>query len=236
MYSFDSRVRFSETEEDGTLSIQGMMNYLQDCSGFQSEDAGVGVRHLAGLHRAWFVYSWNIVIDRMPVLGERIRISTWPNRFRGIFGYRNFTIQDESGEYLVRAESVWFYVDTDPGAPIKAPEEETAPYGSLEERLDMPEKPGKIRIPDMGEECDPVTVMPHHLDTNHHVNNAQYVEMARECLPEDFRIFRICAEYRKAAKLGDVIFPLAAKTGDGYVVSLKSEAGEAYANIMLTGH
>ena len=210
MYSFDSRVRFSETEEDGTLSIQGMMNYLQDCSGFQSEDAGVGVRHLAGLHRAWFVYSWNIVIDRMPVLGERIRISTWPNRFRGIFGYRNFTIQDESGEYLVRAESVWFYVDTDTGAPIKAP--------------------------DMGEECDPVTVMPHHLDTNHHVNNAQYVEMARECLPEDFRIFRICAEYRKAAKLGDVIFPLAAKTGDGYVVSLKSEAGEAYANIMLTGH
>ena len=104
------------------------------------------------------------------------------------------------------------------------------------QRLDMPEKPGKIRIPDMGEECDPVTVMPHHLDTNHHVNNAQYVEMARECLPEDFRIFRICAEYRKAAKLGDVIFPLAAKTGDGYVVSLKSEAGEAYANIMLTGH
>ena len=155
---------------------------------------------------------------------------------RGIFGYRNFTIQDESGEYLVRAESVWFYVDTDTGAPIKAPEEETAPYGSLEERLDMPEKPGKIRIPDMGEACDPVTVMPHHLDTNHHVNNAQYVEMARECLPEDFRIFRICAEYRKAAKLGDVIFPLAAKTGDGYVVSLKSEAGEAYANIMLTGH
>ncbi len=155
MYSFDSRVRFSETEEDGTLSIQGMMNYLQDCSGFQSEDAGVGVRHLAGLHRAWFVYSWNIVIDRMPVLGERIRISTWPNRFRGIFGYRNFTIQDESGEYLVRAESVWFYVDTDTGAPIKAPEEETAPYGSLEERLDMPEKPGKIRIPDMGEAFHP---------------------------------------------------------------------------------
>ncbi|MCR5370404.1 MAG: acyl-[acyl-carrier-protein] thioesterase [Clostridium sp.] len=236
MYSFDSRVRFSETEEDGSLSVRAMMNYLQDCSGFQSEDAGVGVRYLSGIHRAWFLYSWNIVIDRMPVLGERIRISTWPFRFRGVFGYRNFTISDEQGNYLVRAESVWFFVNTDTGAPEKAPEEETLPYGPMGERLDMPESPRKIRVPDLGEDMDPVTVMLHHLDTNHHVNNAQYVEMARECLPEEFRIFRICAEYRRAAVLGDVIFPRAARTCDGYIVSLRSDTGEVFANIMLTGH
>lgn len=236
MYSFDSRVRFSETEEDGALSVAGMMNYLQDCSGFQSEDAGVGVKHLSGIHRAWFVYTWNIVIDRMPVLGEKIKICTWPFRFRGVFGYRNFAILDTEGNYLVRAESVWFFVDTGSGSPVKPPEEETAPYGPMGERLDMPPQPGKIRVPDLGTDMDPVTVMPHHLDTNHHVNNAQYVEMARECLPEEFRIFRICAEYRRAAVLGDVIFPRMAKTGDGYVISLRSDTGDVYANIMLTGH
>ena len=42
MYSFDSRVRYSETGENGRLSIRGMIDYMQDCSTFQSEDAGVG--------------------------------------------------------------------------------------------------------------------------------------------------------------------------------------------------
>ena len=38
MYTFDSRVRYSETDEEGNLSVVGIMNYLQDCSTFQSED------------------------------------------------------------------------------------------------------------------------------------------------------------------------------------------------------
>ena len=32
MYTFDSRVRYSETDEEGNLSVVGIMNYLQDCS------------------------------------------------------------------------------------------------------------------------------------------------------------------------------------------------------------
>ena len=31
MYTFTSRVRFSETDENGKLSLAGIMNYLQDC-------------------------------------------------------------------------------------------------------------------------------------------------------------------------------------------------------------
>lgn len=42
MYTFTSRVRFSETDENGKLSLAGIMNYLQDCSVFHSEDVGNG--------------------------------------------------------------------------------------------------------------------------------------------------------------------------------------------------
>ena len=56
MYQFESRIRYSETGEDGCLTLTGMINYLQDCSIFQSEDMGVGViwtkcaRHGCCLH------------------------------------------------------------------------------------------------------------------------------------------------------------------------------------------
>ena len=45
MYCFDSRVRYSETDERGRLSLTGILNYLQDCSTFQSEDLGMGIEY-----------------------------------------------------------------------------------------------------------------------------------------------------------------------------------------------
>jgi len=43
MYTFESRVRYSEMDEFGKLSVTGIMNYLQDCSTFQSEDLKLGL-------------------------------------------------------------------------------------------------------------------------------------------------------------------------------------------------
>ena len=53
MYTFNSRVRYSETDEYGQLSLVGIINYMQDCSTFQSEDARVGVEYLDSNHKAW---------------------------------------------------------------------------------------------------------------------------------------------------------------------------------------
>lgn len=122
MYTFDSRVRYSETDEEGNLSVVGIMNYLQDCSTFQSEDLKLGISYLNEEKRAWWLSGWQIEILRQPHFGERIRISTWPYGFKGIYGYRNFTIEDEMGNPLVRADSTWFYYDLEKGCPVRVPE------------------------------------------------------------------------------------------------------------------
>ena len=38
MYEFNSRVRYSEIDHHGTLTLPALINYFQDCSTFQSED------------------------------------------------------------------------------------------------------------------------------------------------------------------------------------------------------
>ena len=73
MYELNSRVRYSETDIDAKLSLTGIMNYMQDCSTMQSEDAGVGIGYLGREKKAWLLSSWQIVIGRRPVLGERIK-------------------------------------------------------------------------------------------------------------------------------------------------------------------
>ena len=55
MYTFDSRIRYSEIDRSGRLSIPAVVDYFQDCSAFQSEELGVGVEYLANKKRAWNV-------------------------------------------------------------------------------------------------------------------------------------------------------------------------------------
>ncbi len=72
MYSFNARVRYSEVGGDRRLSVPGVVNYLQDCSTFQSEDLKMGIDYLEQSHRAWWLSSWQIVINRYPRLGRRL--------------------------------------------------------------------------------------------------------------------------------------------------------------------
>lgn len=233
MYEIKSRVRYSETDLDAKLSLTGIMNYLQDCSTLQSEDMGVGISYLEESKKAWLLSSWQIEVLRRPGLGEEIRVGTWPYGFKGIYGLRNFVICDKDGNYLVKANSCWFLVNTETGRPIRPQMEDTAPYGNTEPPLSMDYAPRKIALPDGMEEAGRLRVMKHQLDTNRHVNNAQYVDMAKEVLPEGTEIAEIRAEYKKAAVLGDEVILKRAQTEESYVISLCSADGEIFANVEL---
>ncbi len=233
MYTFDSRIRYSEADEYGDLSIVGIMNYLQDCSTFQSEDLKLGISYLNEEKRAWWLSEWQIEILRKPHFGERIRISTWPYGFKGIYGYRNFTIEDEAGALLVKADSTWFYYDLEKGCPVRVPKSQLDAYHLEDNKLDMQPVDRKISLPYEYEAVSPITVERHHLDTNRHVNNAQYVSIATEILPAKFAVGRLHVQYRKAAVLGDIMYPKLAELPNGYIVSLQDENNNIYANLML---
>lgn len=233
MYQIESRIRYSETDDSGFLTMTGIINYFQDCSTFHSEDCGVGVSYLAGIHRAWMLSSWRIVAERYPRMGERVVVSTWPYAFKGIYGYRNFAIQDMGGDYLVKANSIWFLCDTDTMLPTRVRLKDVSPYGAEEPCLEMGDAPRKIAVPEIGTEGEPILITRHHIDTNHHVNNAQYVDLARQAAGEERRIRELRAEYKKAAFLGDTVIPRTASRENGSVVSLRSPEGEIHAVVWM---
>ena len=101
------------------MTLQALMDYLQDCCSFQSEDLGVGVEYLKRINHAWVLSSWEIVITQMPQMGDNIRVNTWPYNFKGFYGYRNFTIEDESGRVLVAANSLWVFMDLERMRPAR---------------------------------------------------------------------------------------------------------------------
>ena len=228
MYTFQSQVRYSELDSDRKLSIASIVDYFQDCSTFHSESLGVGIDYLDRVGMLWVMSYWQIVIDRYPGLCEKITIGTFPYEFRGFLGSRNFFIADETGKKIVRANSLWTLMNVREGRPAKPTREMLEAY-RLEEKLDMEYEPRKIRFDREGEKHPAFYVGQQHLDSNHHVNNGQYIHMAQDYLPEGFEIGQMRAEYKKSALLNDVLVPEAFAEEDRVGVSLCSETGEPYA-------
>ena len=230
MYTFDSRIRYSECDSKGRLSLEELIDYFQDASTFHSEDLGLGIKHLDREKQIWVLSAWQIVVDRYPAMGERVVVGTFPYDFKGCFGSRNFFLKDEKGNFLAKANSLWTLLDLENQRPMKPTPIMIERY-ALEEKLDMDYAPRKIEVPDGGEKMEPVVVHRNHLDTNRHVNNGQYVRMAMEYLPEEFEIGQLRAEYKKQALLGDVIYPRMVSGDNLYAVSLCDENGVVYVNV-----
>lgn len=228
-YTFESKVRYSETDIERKLTIPGIINYFQDASTFQSEGYGVGIEYCEKHKKAWFLSSWQIVIERYPELGEPMDISTWPTGFKGMFGDRNFTLKDKDGNILAWANSLWIYMDLEKGRPTKPAKETIELYGEGEP-LDKEFAPRKIEVPVDGfSVAEPVKVMKYHIDTNGHMNNCHYVSVAMEVLDDAQRFTQVRVEYKKSAVYGDIILPKIAKEEARIVVVLCDEDGKEYA-------
>lgn len=230
MYTFDGRIRYSEVDRTRRLTVEKTIDYFQDCSTFQSEDLGVGFDYMKERHCAWVINYWQIQFLRRPLLGEKVRIGTMPYEFKNILGMRNFWMETADGEKLALANSVWSLLDMDKMYPLRVPPDLLEKY-VLSPRLEMKYSPRKITVPGTGgEPMEEITVRLHHLDTNRHMNNAQYVHFAAMYLPADAEVGELRVEYRRQAMLGERIMPVLYRTADDiWLVSMNGIDGKPYA-------
>ncbi len=229
MYSFTERVRYSETDETGHLSMTALLNYFQDCATFHSADVGLpaGVMQERGL--MWVLSAWHIEAERMPEIYEYVKVRTIPYSFRSFLGRRNFILEDAQGKTLARADSLWTLVDTASGRPARIPEDFPEMYG-VGQALEAPVLSRHIKCEgQLLESCPPIVVGRHLLDSNGHMNNGQYVRLARSLLPGGFKALSLRVEYKQPVYEGDELHASVFKDAQGYTVELSDAEGKAYA-------
>lgn len=233
MYTFDSVIRYSETAPDERLSLPGIVDYFQDCSTFQSESLHVGVDELGEAHKGWVLSYWQIVIRRRPKLLEKVTTGTWAYKFDKFFGYRNFVFQTPEKEMLACANSVWVFIDTGTGRPVR-PDGNFGNAYAIEPAYDgMTYEGRKMSRPEQMDAEEPFLVRKSNLDTFRHVNNGQYIQMALEYLPDNFEVAQIRAEYKLSAVYGDTIYPFVQTNmeNERMTVDLRNAQGKTFAMI-----
>lgn len=237
MFSFDTKVRYSELNELGLVRPEAIVNFLQDCTTYHSNSVGADFEFFKREQKLWVLNSWQIEVKEQLKQDEEITVCTWPYDFSGAYGHRNFVIKDKSGKHLVEANTLWVFADMVTGRPIKLTEEYTKFY-ELSEKLDMNYMDRKVKVPVdvIGREMEPITIKKAYIDTNGHVNNGRYVECAAEYIPVGAQVKRIRAEYKMQAKYGKMFYPVVyeaegEENSKLITVLLNDENGKTYASV-----
>ena len=231
MYEFSSRVRYSEVDPEWRMTLAALTKRMQDCSVFHSDSIGRGPEVWVAEKVGWVLVSWQILIRKIPVFGESVTTGTWAHRFHAMEGDRNFIVKNEAGELCAEANARFIYFDLAGQRPLRVPEEEMEKFGT-EPALDtFVYAPRRMRLPKTEPlVCEPFAIQPMNIDTNHHVNNIAYIEMAVSLLPPESLVREMRVQYLSQARLGDTLVPKCfhEDTGEGklFTVALEKTGGE----------
>ena len=221
MYSLNYKVTTSTCDSNGRLKLYSALQMMQDCSEMWL-DSESGVKHyFAERNMAQLLASRQVEILRVPAFKEELTVTTSVYDMKPMFGFRNTFVYDAEGKPCYKTWSMGAFVDKASGR-LQRVDDAVIASMRLDPQLEMNYADRRIILPkEGGVAAAPIKVLRADIDYNRHMNNANYIRMALELLPEDFEVKGLRVEYRIAAKLGDVLAPTVYPTvKGGYIVSL----------------
>ena len=244
MYSLTYKVTTSTCDSEGKLKLYSALQMMQDCSEMWIDSEPEVKNYFFQQNMAQLLATRQVEVIRVPDYKEELTVTTSVYGMKPMFGFRNTFIYDAQGNPCYKTWSMGAFVDKVAGK-LKRVDDATIQSMKLEPQLEMNYKDRRIILPKGrsseshpslledgqvateldkvktdGEVLEPIKVLRADIDYNKHLNNANYVRMAMELLPEDFVVSGLRVEYRVAAKLGDSLTPTIYKTADGIIVSL----------------
>ena len=220
MYSLKYKVTTSTCDSEGRLKLYSALQMMQDCSEMWI-DSEPGVKeYFVAQNMAQLLASRQVEIIRVPEYKEELTVTTSVYGMKPMFGFRNTYIYDADGKPCYKTWSMGAFVDKANGK-LKRVDDATIASMTLEPQLEMNYGDRRIILPrDGGEAQEPYKLLRADIDYNKHMNNANYVRIAMELLPEGFEVKCLRVEYRVAAKLGDVLVPVVYKVEGRFIVAI----------------
>ena len=225
MYSLKYKVTTSTCDSTGRLKLYSALQMMQDCSEMWI-DCEPGVKkYFTEQNMAQLLATRQVEIIRVPEYKEELTVTSTVYGMKPMFGFRNTFIYDAEGKPCYKTWSMGAFVDKSTGK-LKRVDDATIASMTLEPQLEMNYKDRRIILPkgnEDGKTLDPIKVLRADIDYNKHMNNANYVRLAIELLPDCLEVKGLRVEYRVAAKYGDVLSPVVYHAEGKFIVALTVE-------------
>ncbi|MBP3793428.1 MAG: acyl-ACP thioesterase [Ruminococcus sp.] len=230
IYEMKRTVRCSQIGEDGAIRNSALVDFLQDCSLKHLDNEPVMSPFFRETGCIMFLISRQLDIVRKPMLDENVTVRTWTYELNRLYGFRNTVIYGESGDILIKSIAGGCFIDSANMRTTKVPQEvidrvvkepklEDMEY--LSRKISLPHTPAKV--------FDPVQINRCFIDMNKHVNNARYIDITDEFLPDGVQAKRIRCEYKLPVRRDSVVIPKVYTTNGLVAVDLCSPEDKSYA-------
>lgn len=208
MYCIENIVTTSTCDKDGKLKLFSAFQMMQDCSEMWIESEPTVKEFFEKSGMTQLLASRQVEIVRVPKFKEKLKTVTSVFEVKPMFGFRNTFIYDANGNICYKTWSMGAFVDRSTGKLQRIPAEVLSSI-NIEAKKDMSYADRRIVLPkdiDLKEQA-PVAVTTNDIDYNGHMNNANYIRIAVEYLPEGFQYKNVRVEFKRPAKYGETITP-----------------------------
>jgi medium-chain acyl-[acyl-carrier-protein] hydrolase len=201
----DFRILSSDVDLTRKIRLSTLFTKLQEAAIAHTIELGVTREKTLDRGLLWAVTQYRLKIDRMPEYDERVTLLSWPGKTMHLYFPRYFRLQDEKGEVLLDAVSLWVLI-SEKTRSIVFPEDHGIEIPETRTEYELP-LPGRLRKEETAVSHS-FTVPYSYVDLNGHMNNARYYDLAQDIMPEDTRsreLKALTSEYIGEARLGNTL-------------------------------
>lgn len=202
------KINIYDVDTNHNCKFSTLVDYLWDVVISQSDYLGETNEGFVHNQCIWVLLKYDITIHKYPKYKDVITVDTKVLGSKKFYGYRQNTIKDSDGNIIAEVISTAILIDYEKRRPMKISPDQIKIY-ELDGELD--EVPPLDDIPKIEKE-DYIKDYPirfSDIDSNGHVNNVRYMEMAMDTLPRyilnEYQLFNIKVLFKKETTDGDTL-------------------------------
>ena len=183
IYKHQFTVSEIHVDRFGRVKPSVLLYFVQEAAGQHCSLLAVDHDTLSHKHLFWAVTRNRVQITRLPRLGEKVFVETWPMPTTRVAYPRSMVAYDAQGNELFRSISLWVLMDLDSRKMVLPGQSPIAVEGTLR-GMELASPAGLVPKPLAN--CHSRTVCYSDLDRNGHMNNTKYLDWIGDLLPSHF--------------------------------------------------
>jgi len=206
-YQEQLSIKSYHTNQYGQASISSLFNILIEAAWAHAQVMDWGYDSLKSNNLFWVLSRMYFQVEKYPAWQDQITLNTWSAGTDGMYAYREYILENEKGEVILRASSAWLILDMETRKIFRLSEFRN----TFPKRIDPNacRAPKRIKPDIHPENLNYFPVLFSELDINKHFNSVKYVERVLDDFGIDFLNSHEPAElevnYLKEGQAGDRI-------------------------------
>ncbi|MBU5592768.1 acyl-[acyl-carrier-protein] thioesterase [Clostridium sp. MSJ-4] len=208
IFKKEYKINIFDVDSEHKCKFSSLVDFLWDVVISQSDYLGETKEGFVHNQCIWVLLKYDITIYEYPEFRDTITVDTKVLGTKKFYGYRQNIIKNSEGKVIGEVFSTAILIDFEKRRPMRISSNQSEIYG-LNGELD--EVPLLDDIPKIQKEdyIKDYPVRYSDIDSNGHVNNVKYMEMAADTLPRtilnEYKLFNIKVLFKKETTDGDTL-------------------------------